>query len=230
MTAMDERELQKEARARRRKFRGSLAVAVLGAAMAGVGFVIGSARTGDEATGWGVLAGIGAGLVFGGALMAFFTRPGATGWRSETEPLKRDRLQAQRANQLWLLPMVGIAFLAQSTQAMQDILAGDAGFGPYLRVGLPVLYAWVVAAIAMGWDHQSRKNRRFMEDELTTVLRARAIGAAFVVLMLGATVAWGLGLWRPDYGVMAMPFVLTAAGATAGIRFAWLDREFGKDG
>ncbi len=49
MTAMDDREMQKEARARRGKFVGSLATVALGVAMAGVGFVIGSGRTGEEA-------------------------------------------------------------------------------------------------------------------------------------------------------------------------------------
>ena len=230
MTVMDDSDMRREERARRGKFVSALAATALGAAMAGVGFVIGSARTGDEATGWGVLAGIGAGLVLGGLILAWVTRPGARAWRTEPETLKRDRLQAQRARQLWLFPLVTLAFLFQSTLAVQDILAGEGNFADFLSAPLPVLYAWIIAAIAMGWDHQSRTHRRFMEDELTVVLRARAIGAAFVVLMAGATLAFGLGLWRPEMGVAALPFVLSAAGAAAGIRFAWLDREFGKDG
>ena len=230
MTAMDDRELQKEARARRGKFIGALATVVLGAGIAGVGFAIGGARTGDEATGWGVLAGVGFGLAVGGAIIAWIKRPGANGWRIETEPLKRDRLQAQRVRQLWIFPLVTLAFLVQSTLSMQDILAGEGNWADYLGAILPVLYAWVVASITMGWDHQSRTNKRFLEDELTGVLRARAIGAAFAVLMLGGTLAFGLGLWRADIGMAALPFVLAAGGATAGIRFAWLDREYGQDG
>jgi hypothetical protein len=165
-----------------------------------------------------------------GAVCAWLMRPSATAWRTEAEPLKRDRLQAQRAWQLWLFPLVTVCFLVQSTFAVQDILAGEGGFGDYISAPLPVLYAWVVASITMGWDHQSRTQRKYMEDELTAVLRARAISAAFLVMMGGATVAFGLGLWRPELGVAALPFVLAAGGATAGIRFAWLDREFGKDG
>jgi MFS family permease len=229
MAAM-ERDIRREERARRGKFVAALGTMALGAAMAGAGFVIGSERTGDEATGWGVLAGIGAGLIIGGLILAWATRPWAKGWRTEPEPLKRDRLQAQRARQLWIFPLVTLAFLFQSTLAVQDILAGEGALSDYLSAPLPVLYAWVVAAIAMGWDHQSRTHRRYLEDELTVVLRSRAIGAAFVVLMTGVTAAFALGLWRPEMGVAALPFVLSAAGATAGIRFAWLDREFGKDG
>jgi hypothetical protein len=230
MTAMDDRELQKEARSRQRKFRGAVAAVLLGAVMAGLGFAIGAQRSGDAATGWGVLAGVGFGLALGGAVLAFVLRPTSQGWRTESEPTKRDRLQAQRARQLWLFPLVTIAFLVQSTLAMQDILAGEGSFGDYVSAPLPVIYAWLIASITLGWDHQSRTHRKFLEDELTGVLRARAIGAAFVALMIGVTIAFALGLWRPEIGIAALPFVLAGAGATAGIRFAWLDREFGKDG
>lgn len=230
MTAMDDRELRKEARARRTKFANALATIVLGAMAAGFGFVMGAQRTGDEATGWGVLAGVGIGLTLGGAILAWILRPGSNGWRIETEPLKRDRLQAQRVRQLWIFPIVTLALLVLSTIDMQAILAGEGSFRHFIGVSLPVLYAWIVASITMGWDHQSRTNKRFLEDELTGVLRARATGAAFVVLMFGATIAFVLGLWRPEIGIAALPFVLAGAGATAGIRFAWLDREFGKDG
>jgi hypothetical protein len=48
--------------------------------------------------------------------------------------------------------------------------------------------------------------------------------------MTGLTVALGLGLWRPQYGIMALPYVLALGGASAGLRFAWLDREAGRDG
>jgi hypothetical protein len=52
---------------------------------------------------------------------------------------------------------------------------------------------------------------------------------AFFVLMSGTTIALGLALWRPETGIVAIPFALAAAGATAGLRFAWLDREAGRD-
>ncbi|WP_420471785.1 hypothetical protein [Brevundimonas sp. FT23042] len=226
---MDNARLEVELKQRRRKFRMAVAAAVLGAGMAAVGAAIGLDRTGDAATGWGVLTGVGAGLAAGGAVMAWLVRPGATGWRTEGEQTKRDRLQAQRARQLWMFPLLTLAFLFQSTLAVQDILAGEGNFADYIIAPMPVIYAWIVASIAMGWDHLSRTQKRYLEDELTAVLRARAIAAAFVVLMAGGTLAFVLGLWRTDAAVTALPFVLSAAGATAGIRYAWLDREFGKD-
>lgn len=229
MTAMDDGELQRELKMRRRKFTAGLASMVLGGAMSGIGFLFGAERTGDEATGWGVLAGAGAGLLLAGMFIAWLSRPGAREL-CDGAGTKSDRLQNQRAWQLWLFPVVTLAFLAQSTLATRDILAGEGNFADYVGAALPVIYAWVVASIAMGWDYQTRKNRRFLEDELTVVMRARAIGAAFVVLMLGVTVAFMLGLWRLEIGVASLPFVLAGAGATAGIRFAWLDREYSRDG
>lgn len=214
------------------KFMAGLITAGLGAGMAGVGLNAGATRLGDvfSDANAGIVTGIGFGVFLVGLMIAWKLRPGGPASRGEDEPGKRERMQAQRVRQLWIFPIVTLAFLVQSTRSVQDILEGERSFGYFLGASLPVVYAWVVASITMGWDHQSRKNRRFLDDELTTVLRARAIGAAFVVLMLGATVAFGLGLWRIELGVMALPFALSAAGATAGIRFASLDREFGKDG
>lgn len=230
MTAMADRETAREAQARRGKYIRALAAAGAGVALTVLGAVMGAGRSGDAATGWGVVAGVGVGLVIGGTVIALLLRLGGNGWRPEEGAGRRERLQRQRVWMLWLLPLATVAFLVQSSFAMQDIVAGEGAFTDYISAGLPVLYAWVVAMITLGWDHQSRTHRRFLEDELTGVLRARAITAAFGVLMLGATLAFALGLWRADYGVRALPFVLAAAGATAGIRFAWLDREFGKDG
>ncbi|GAA0618200.1 hypothetical protein GCM10009422_11920 [Brevundimonas kwangchunensis] len=226
---MDDAALQTEVRKRRGLYRGALIAAALGSVATAVGFVVGLPKTGDEATGWGVLAGAGLVIALAGVISALLLRPGRH-WTPEGEQTKRDRLQGQRAYQLWLFPLVTLAFLVQATFALQDILSGEGGFGDYLSVALPVIYAWIVAAIAMGWDHLTRTNKRYMEDELTSVLRARAIAAAFIVMMAGGTIAFGLGLWRTDAAVVALPFVLAAGGAAAGIRYAWLDREFGKDG
>ena len=177
----------------------------------------------------GIVTGIGIGLLVVGAMIAWKLRPGGPASRGEDEPGKRERMQEQRSMMLWLFPIVTLIFLYQSTRAIPLILAGDTGFASYMSVLLPVIYAWLAASVTMGWDGNSRKNRRYLEDELTQVLRARAIVWAFLVLMSGTTIALGLGLWRLEIGLIALPFALAAAGATAGLRFAWLDREAGRD-
>jgi hypothetical protein len=194
-----------------------------------LGFVFGPGRDGPDATMAGVVAGVGVGLCLGAVIAAWKTRPSDRSWQTESPQSRRDRLQRQRARQLWLLPIVTLLMLAQAAWAVDDFGAAPRRAIDYVWICLPVLYAWAVALITMGLDQRSLKNRRFLEDELTLVLRARAMTAAFMVLMVGTTIALGLGLWRLEFGVMALPFALSAAGATAGIRFAWRDREAGRD-
>lgn len=210
--------------------RKGLILSGAGVVMTAAGFIGGQGRDGSVATGWGFLAGVGIASFFIGLLKIWIDGQIRREGDDPGGATKRERLQAQRSRMLWVFPIVAVIFLFQATLASIDILAGRADFKQSISVILPVLYSWVVTMMVMGWDGQTRKNRRFMEDELTLVIRARAMTAAALVLMAGLTVALGLGLWRADVGVLAIPFALTIGAATAGIRFAWLDREAGRDG
>jgi len=209
------------------KFMAGFVISGLGLGLAVVGLNPGATSLGEIAreSDAGIVTGIGIGLFLVGLMIAWKLRPGGPAARGEDEPGKRERMQEQRSMLLWLFPIITLIFLYQSTRAIPLILAGDTGFTNYMSVLLPVLYAWLAASVTMGWDGNSRKNRRYLEDELTQVLRARAIVWAFLVLMSGATIALG----RLETGLIALPFALAAAGATAGLRFAWLDREAGRD-
>lgn len=229
MTNTRDRSEDRPVRGRSWKFLLGLTTAGAGAALAVAGFTVGGDAAGEWASRIGVMTGIGIGVFAVGLMVAMKMRPGGPASRGEDEPGKRERMQEQRSMLLWLFPIITLIFLYQSTRAIPLILAGDQGISNYLSVLLPVLYAWLAASVTMGWDGNSRKNRRYLEDELTQVLRARAIVWAFLVLMSGATIALGLGLWRLEIGLIALPFALAAAGATAGLRFAWLDREAGRD-
>jgi hypothetical protein len=218
-----------EDRLRRRKRGWALALIVLGLGMGAGGAALALADLWVDDTTAGVIAGIGFGLFALGAFIAWLQRAG--GPEAINGPgAKRERMHAQRAILLWVLPFVTVLFLYEGTRAVLSIYRGEAGMFDYLRAGVPVLYAWLAASVAMGWDGNSRKNRKYLEDELTQALRARAVVWAFGVLMAGGTAALGVGLWRPEAGVTVLPFALVAAGATAALRFAWLDREAGRDG
>ncbi|WP_295173891.1 hypothetical protein [uncultured Brevundimonas sp.] len=218
---------------RRRYWWGGVAMLVIGAAAlaGGAGFALMHGTEGDQATTAGVAAGFGFGLMIIGAMMAWCGRPGQPIDVAESrDGARREKLQWERTRQLVLFPLVLLLFMAQAHLAMQRVLGGDHNFGVYVQILLPVLYGWLIPVLVMGWDWNAQKNRRLMEDELTQVLRARSMILAFVVLMGGVTVALGLGLLRADYGVLALPYVLALGGASAGLRFAWLDREAGRDG
>ena len=218
---------------RRRCWRAGVALGTVGVlAMAGgAGFAVLIGVEGDQATTAGVAAGIGFGLTALGALMAWCGRPNRPiDVETSADGVRREKLQQQRTRQLVLYPLVLLLFMFQAHLAMQRVLGGDHNFGAYIQILLPVLYGWLIPVLVMGWDWHTQKNRRLLDDELTQVLRARSMILAFVVLMGGVTVALALGLWRADYGVTALPYVLALGGASAGLRFAWLDREAGRDG
>jgi|GEM_PF-395237 len=197
----------------------------------GAGFAIRFGTEGDQATIAGVVAGMGFAMILMGVITAWLGRPGRPiDAATSGEGAQRDKLQRARTRQLVIYPLVLLLFMAQAHMAMQRVLGGDHNLGAYVQILLPVLYGWLIPVLVMGWDWHAQKNRRLLEDELTQVMRARSMILAFVVLMSGVTVALGLGLWRANYGVMALPYVLALGGASAGLRFAWLDREAGRDG
>lgn len=227
---MDEQELARIARKRTEKYYLAIGLAAAGLAASVAGFALGDRLTGEAATGAGVLAGLGFSLLLIGAVLALRFRPGDRRWMTEAPQGRRDRLQAQRSSQLLLFPAVAVIFLALALEPVRHVIEGEGELRDYLWILLPVLYAWVTAAVAMGWDYNSRRNRRFLEDELTVVIRARAMTAAFLVLMSGATAAFALFLVRPEFGAMGLLTALATGGGAAGVRFAWLDREAGQDG
>lgn len=218
-----------EDRARRSKKRWAIGLAVVGLSAAAVGVTLALTGLWVDDTTAGVITGLGFGLFALGGFIAWMQRVG--GPEHITGPgAKRERMQAQRSMLLWILPFVTAVFLFEGTRALLSIQAGTAGAFDFVRAALPVIYAWLAAAVALGWDGNSRKHRKYLEDELTQALRARAVVWAFCVMMSGATIALGLGLWRPEIGVATIPFALVAAGATASLRFAWLEREAARGG
>lgn len=220
---------------RRRITLTAIGLTVLGVGLCLLGFAgnYGLRPADDAATWWGILAGIGFATTFIGVIKIWLDLSVAAMAEDPGGAMKRERLQAQRAYQLFLFPVMTVVLLVASVDPLLAFLSdGPAGLGlsDVSRIGVPVLYAWIVPMIVMGLDAYSRKNRRFLEDELSQSFRARAVATGFVVLMIGTTAAFGLGLVKPELGVAAMLFALTTGGAATGVRFAWLYREAGKDG
>lgn len=226
--AEDRDEIAHAVQAQARWYRIGLTMFGAGLTACAAGFILGEGRTGDAATGAGILAGASFVVILIGGALIWLHRPGKAAAPVERGQTKRDRLQAERSGQLIIFPLVGLLFLVLAMGPIRDIMTGQDGFGDWLSVLLPVLYAWLTAAITLGWDGQSLRNRRFLEDELTVVLRARAMTAAFLVCMAGATVALVLSLIWPQVGTLVLMAAIAAGGATAGMRFAWLDREAGR--
>lgn len=219
--------------ARRRYSLTGIGLTVAGVVICAAGFIGGYGPGRTSSTAWGVLAGLGFATTLIGVVKLWLDHQIDLEAKDPGGAHKRERLQAQRAYQLWLFPVITVLLLGLSIEPLLAFLSGGPeglDLSDVSRIAMPVLYAWIVPMIVMGWDAYSRKNRRFLDDELSRALRARAMTAGFVALMIGTTVAFGLGLIAPELGVAAMLFALTTGGAATGIRFAWLYCEAGKDG
>ena len=178
---------------------------------------------------WLMLGGVLGALA--GAIIAWLHRPGEAARRLDALGGRIDRAQRARTQQLTLFPISALIFSSLGVLTVGRLQDGEAlGLTDWLMMSLAPLYAWVVAAILMGWDGGSRKLKRYLDDEFSRVLRGRAIVFAFFVLLAGATGVYGLGLFQPELAVRLMPMVLGVAGASAGLRFAWLDRKADQDG
>lgn len=212
-------------------FKVGLTTAALGLLNVGIGVLVDGRDAGwaRDASLWLMLGG--AALTLAGAALAVSRRPGEAAKRLAASDGRRDRVQRDRRLQLTAISAVTLVFAFVSLTAVEDILGGEGGWADWLRAAIVVMYVWLVAAIIMGWDGRSRRQKRYLDDELSRALRARALTLAFFVLLAGATAAFGLGLWLgPVMAVYALPLVIGAAGMSAGLRYAWLDREAERDG
>lgn len=178
---------------------------------------------------WMILGGLVTTIV--GLLVSWKFRAGDATRRLEALGGRRDRVQRARTQQLTLLPFSMIIFSSLGVLAVERLFGDESReVTDWLMAAMPAIYAWLVASIVMGWDGGSRKEKRFLDDEFSRALRSRAITFAFFVLLAGATAVYGVGLFLPEIAIMAMPLVLGVAGASAGLRFAWLDRKAEQDG
>lgn len=214
---------------RRWKWRLAVVTMLLGLGVGALGLRVMVQGEGERMGGW----------LVGYALVALLTG-GVSGWRNRpgqspeallaAEGSRKDRLQRDRTLKLVALAAVLPLILINTVQGASDFIAGGRGVVDGGRVLLPVLYGWVIPMILMGWDVESRKNRKYLDDELTRSMRAQAVVWGFVVLMAGATAALLVGLMDPVVAVLILPFVIGLSGAAAGLRFAWLDWSAGRDG
>jgi len=215
---------------RRERLRRRLEVAamvMMALGMAAAGFILAAADR------WPPLAGQEDRLLvvaFGLAGLGAVTALACWRRRAEREALnarltQRDRAQGFRARQLMALPFAMVGMLTVAMSSLIRILDGQGDRGDWMFAALVPLLAWAVPAIVMGWDGGSRRERKWLEDELTREWRGRAMTVGFVVLMAGVSGLYLAGLWRPEWALLGLPVVLIGSGAVAGLRFAWLDRQ-----
>lgn len=221
---MDEaRDAARRETARRRREIVGMTGMVIGFLFAGLGLAI------DDA--WGpavsdrilIVAAV-AGLA--GALIVLTTiRSRSDQERLAARETRRDRTQRLRRMRLATIPFAGVGVVVLSLLALSRILAGQGDVGDFMWAALLPLCAWVVPLMVLGWDREGRRDRKWLEDELTREWRGRALSLGFLMLMGGMSGLYLIGLYRPDWAMLGFPVVLTGAAGAVGLRYAWLDGQ-----
>jgi len=226
---MDETEQRAlEAREAKRSTRFTTALVVLTGALL-MDVAVGVAVLRGEAPPTVLAVAVLTAVTLGLAALTLAHAPGREARRLAASPGRRDREQHKRAERLTLLSACGLAGGALGAWGSGGLLSGELTFSVGTVAIWSALWGLALPALVMGWDGGARRVKRFLEDELTRAFRDQAITTGFWVLLPGVIAAYVVGLWRPDWAVTALPLVMTAAGASATLRFALLHRAAGRD-
>lgn len=213
---MDEDQALARREARRRKLE-IMSMVMMALGLGGGGLAV--AFDGPDA-----LVNIGATLGTAGAVI------GLLAWRGKAERdrldrggTRRDRVQRNRRSIMLALPFASVGVVAFGLGAISRVNQGRGEMSDLMwAASLPIL-AWIVPLMVLGWDKEGREQKRWIEDELTREWRARSVSLGFVVLMGGLSAVYAIGLYRPDWAMLALPVVLMTTAGTVGLRYVWLD-------
>lgn len=137
---------------------------------------------------------------------------------------RRDQEQRQRRSQMFGLSGCLVSALALGLHAIGKLQAGETDFAVVGFALMVALTAWLALALLHGLDGGSRKVRKFLEDEWTRTLRASAMTWGYVALLGGASAAYAVSLWRPEWTPAALALALAVGAIVPLLRFALLDK------
>lgn len=138
----------------------------------------------------------------------------------------RDKVQKKRAVSLALMPLTSLFLVYQGTLGAWHIANGQPGTQDWSMVCLSPMISLFLVSMVAGLDNRGdKKMKRLLEDELTLSFRRDALNMALGVAMVGLIVVFGLGLWRPEAAVAALPGLMFVTASAAGLRYWQLDRR-----
>jgi hypothetical protein len=216
------------ARERRRRRRHGFALVVFILGLVGIAAPV-MHEEGPHAQWIVAVAAAGGVAMLVGAILAWVSKPSEDRRRLDAVMTYRDRVQRNRTIQLFTMSLVVLIDVIMIIGFSGHLLAGRVGEA-VVPLLMAVTLSWTIIMTVMEWDGGSRKMKKFLDDELSRHIRARATSLAFIVLMAGATLALAASVWAPKWTPLVLAFSLLASAGAAALRFALLDREASGDG
>ncbi len=135
--------------------------------------------------------------------------------------------EAQRGRVYAMLYTCIFAFilLPIGISAAVDMVSGDSNPIRVLNAMMALFIPLVQILMLTGRDGGiTKKMRKYLDDEHTQALRARACGTGLAVAMGAASIVYLIGLWRPEVAVVLMLPVIFAGSFAAVIHYGLLER------
>lgn len=141
--------------------------------------------------------------------------------------------EAQRARVYGMLYtcILAFIFIPLGLSAAGDMVSGE-GNAVRAPTALAALFIPMVQILMLtGRDGGiTKKMRKYLDDEHTRTLRARACGTGLAVAMIAASGVYLIGLWRAEVAVVLMIPVLFAGSFAAVIHYGLLERKAERGG
>ncbi len=134
--------------------------------------------------------------------------------------------EAQRGRVYAMLYTCIFAFilLPIGISAAVDMVSGDSNPIRVLNAMMALFIPLVQILMLTGRDGGiTKKMRKYLDDEHTQALRARACGTGLAVAMGAASIVYLIGLWRPEVAVVLMLPVIFAGSFAAVIHYGLLE-------
>lgn len=136
-----------------------------------------------------------------------------------------EEIQRGRTTSMLYMFILIFGLMPMNMGAAWDVVTGDGNVARAINAAVGLLLVLMPMMILSGRDGSIMpKLRKYLDDEHTRDIRKRAMSSGFVVLMLGATAVYLLGLWRQESAVVMILPVMSMAAFVAVGRFALLER------
>ena len=177
---------------------------------------------------WPTIAGgaIALGLTIWGGLLLRATDPDGNTLALAKRTDWIDEAQRGRVYAMLYTCIFAFILLPIGISAAGDMVSGDSNPIRVLNAMMALFIPLVQILMLTGRDGGiTKKMRKYLDDEHTRALRARACGTGLAVAMGAASVVYLIGLWRPEVAVVLMLPVIFAGSFAAVVHYGLLERK-----